>query len=68
MNTANIEPGKVRHLERLNHAFRLLYGTDDPAKLPPMALAQVAKVHEDWADPVKASRLVAVDRLSRRAN
>lgn len=63
-----VESGMLRQLARLAHAHRSLYGTDDPAELPPMALAQVAKVRENWSDPVKASRLVAVDRLSRPAN
>ena len=62
------EPGRTRHLDRLNRAFRLLYGTDDLDKLPPMAREQVAKVHRSWNDPVKASRLIAVDRLSHPEN
>jgi hypothetical protein len=63
-----VEAATLRHLARLAHAHRSLYGTDDPAELPPMALAQVVKVRQDWGDPVKASRLVAVDRLSRTAS
>mgnify|MGYP001567898884 CR=1 FL=1 len=64
----DLEAGRDRHLARLAHAHRSLYGPDDPAKLPPMALAQVVKVRENWSDPVKASRLVAVDRLSQPTN
>lgn len=62
------EGGRARHLGRLAHAHRTLYGTDDPAELPPMAREQIAKVHRDWSDPARLPRLIAVDRLSRSAN
>lgn len=65
---AAAEAGKARHLARLAHAHRTLYGTDSPAELPPMALAQIVKVCRDWDDPATASRLIAVDRLSQPAN
>jgi hypothetical protein len=60
-----IQAGCARHLARMAHAHRGLYGTDDPASLPPMARAQTEAIRRDWADPAKLPRLIAIDRLSR---
>ena len=62
-----IDAGRARHLARLAHAHRSIYGTNDPHQLPPMALAQIAKVESDWGDPATLPRRLAADRRSRPA-
>ena len=65
---SEIDAGKARHLARLAHAHRRIYGTNDLHQVHPMARAQIAKIESDWSDSTTLPRLVAVDRLSRPAN